>query len=225
MLKLTEGSALGNTQVQWNNITLNAEKWNDDKTRYGKVGTVQMLWGNSGSALKVYHDAAMDRKATSGDFEYHMYADVTHAPILGGYNLLNYIRADIDRFQNADATADNVTGTEVYGGYSSLGNTTTNNKIKITNTNNTNLNVYGGYTAGAGDSTNNHVTITATGKVKAAYGGYATAANSKAEGNSVTVALRMQERSAVRASIGERFPLIVRDSRRTMFPMFTAYIV
>lgn len=202
MLKLTEGSALGNTQVQWNNITLNAEKWNDDKTRYGKVGTVQMLWGNSGSALKVYHDAAMDRKATSGDFEYHMYADVTHAPILGGYNLLNYIRADIDRFQNADATAENVTGTAVYGGYSSLGNTTTNNKIKITNTNNTNLNVYGGYTAGVGDSTNNHVTITATGKVKAAYGGYVTAANSKAEGNSVTVALRMQEISAVRASIG-----------------------
>jgi len=93
----------------------------------------------------------------------------------------------LNRFRNADATADNVTGTAVYGGYSSLGNTTTNNKIKITNTDNTNLTVYGGYTAGAGDSTNNHVTITASGKVKAAYGGYATAADSKAEGNSVTV--------------------------------------
>ena len=189
MLKLTESNALGSSnQVQWKNITLNAEKWNDDKTRYGKIGTVQMLWGGAGSSLKVYHNAAMDRTATSGDFEYHMYTDVSTPPFgFFGYNVLTYIRADINRFKNADATADNVTGTAVYGGYSSLGNTTTNNKIKITNTDNTNLTVYGGYTAGAGDSTNNHVTITATGKVKAAYGGYATAANSKAEGNSVTV--------------------------------------
>ncbi|WP_313971908.1 autotransporter outer membrane beta-barrel domain-containing protein [uncultured Selenomonas sp.] len=188
MLKLTEGSAFGNTRVQWKNITLNAEKWHDDKTRYGKIGTVQMLWGGAGSSLKVYHDAVMDRTATSGDFEYHMYTDVSTPPFgFFGYNVLTYIRADINRFQNADATADSVTGMAVYGGYSSLGNTTTNNKIKITNTNNTNLTVYGGYTAGAGDSTNNHVTITTTGKVKAAYGGYATAANGKAEDNSVTV--------------------------------------
>ena len=188
MLKLTESNALGSSnQVQWKNITLNAEKWNDDKTRYGKIGTVQMLWGNSGGALKVYHDAAMDRKATSGDFEYHMYADVTHAPILGGYNLLNYIGADINRFQNADATADNVTGTAVYGGYSSLGNTTTNNKIKITNTNNTNLSVYGGYTAGDGNATNNHVTITATGKVGGVYAGRAQSAAGKAERNTITI--------------------------------------
>jgi len=188
MLKLTEGSALGNTQVQWNNITLNAEKWNDDKTRYGKIGTVQMLWGGAGSSLKVYHNAAMDRTATSGDFEYHMYTDVSTPPFgFFGYNVLTYIRADIDRFQNADATADNVTGTAVYGGYSSLGNTTTKNKIKITNTNNTNLNVYGGYTAGAGDSTKNTVTIAGASKVKNVYGGYVTAANAKADGNTVNI--------------------------------------
>ncbi|ANR70585.1 hypothetical protein AXF19_06060 [Selenomonas sp. oral taxon 126] len=188
MLKLTENNVLGSSnQVQWKNITLNAEKWHDDKTRYGKVGTVQMLWGASGSTLKVFHDAKMDRKATSGDFEYRMYADVTNAPIFGGYNLLTYIRADINRFQNADATANNVTGTAVYGGYSSLGNTTTENKIKITNTNNTNLNVYGGYTAGAGDSTKNTVTIAGTSKVKNVYGGYVTAANAKADGNTVNI--------------------------------------
>jgi len=156
-------------------------------------------WNSSGADLKIFNTEALDRKATSGDFEYHMYTDVTTPPTFFGYNMVNYVRADIDRFKNADATADNVTGTAVYGGYSSLGNTTTNNKIKITNTNNTNLNVYGGYTADAGDSTNNHVTIMPTGKVKSAYGGYATAANSKAEGNSVTVALRMQEISAVRS--------------------------
>ena len=189
MLKVTDSGGFGSTpDVQWKNITMSAEGWNADTTKYGRLGTMELLRTGSGADLKIFNTEALDRKATSGDFEYHMYTDVTTPPMsFFGYNMVNYVRADIDRFQNADATADNVTGTEVYGGYSSLGNTTTNNKIKITNTNNTNLNVYGGYTAGAGDSTNNHVTITATGKVKAAYGGYATAANSKAEGNSVTV--------------------------------------
>ena len=189
MLKMSDSGGFGSTpDVQWSKITMNAEGWNADTTKYGRLGTMELLRGTSGSDLKIFNSTVLDRKAKSGDFEYHMYTDVTTPPMAYfGYNMVNYVRADIDRFQNADATANNVTGTAVYGGYSSLGNTTTNNKIKITNTNNTNLNVYGGYTAGAGDSTNNHVTITATGKVKAAYGGYATAANSKAEGNSVTV--------------------------------------
>ena len=189
MLKVTDSGGFGSTpNVQWSKITMNAEGWNADTTKYGRLGTMELLRTGSGADLKIFNTAALDRKATSGDFEYHMYTDVTTPPMsFFGYNMVNYVRADINRFQNADATADNVTGTAVYGGYSSLGNTTTNNKIKITNTDNTNLTVYGGYTAGAGDSTNNHVTITATGKVKAAYGGYATAANSKAEGNSVTV--------------------------------------
>ncbi len=187
MLKMTDSGGFGSTpDVQWSNITLNAEGWNGDTTKYGRLGTMELLRVTSGADLKIFNSTVLDRKATSGDFEYHMYTDVATPPFFG-YNMVNYVRADIDRFQNADATADSVTGTAVYGGYSSLGNTTTNNKLKITNTNNTNLSVYGGYTAGAGDSTNNHVTITATGKVKAAYGGYATAADSKAEGNTVTV--------------------------------------
>ena len=189
MLKVTDSGGFGSTpNVQWSKITMNAEGWNADTTKYGRLGTMELLRTGSGADLKIFNTAALDRKATSGDFEYHMYTDVTTPPMsFFGYNMVNYVRADIDRFKNADATADNVTGTAIYGGYSSLGNTTTNNKIKITNTDNTNLTVYGGYTAGAGDSTNNHVTITATGKVKAAYGGYATAANSKAEDNTVTV--------------------------------------
>ena len=145
----------------------------------------------SGADLKIFTDATTnrktERKTTSGDFEYSMYTDVTNPPIYGDYVLVNYVRADIDRFQNADATADNGTGTAVYGGYSSLGNTTTNNKIKITNTNNTNLNVYGGYTAGNGDSTNNHVTITGTGKVGGVYAGRAQSAAGKAERNTITI--------------------------------------
>ena len=189
MLKVTDSGGFGSTpNVQWSKITMNAEGWNADTTKYGRLGTMELLRTGSGADLKIFNTAALDRKATSGDFEYHMYTDVTTPPMsFFGYNMVNYVRADIDRFKNADATADNVTGTEVYGGYSSLGNTTTNNKIKITNTNNTNLNVYGGYTAGAGDSTKNTVTIAGASKVKNVYGGYVTAANAKADGNTVNI--------------------------------------
>ena len=188
MLKVTDSGGFGSTpNVQWSKITMNAEGWNADTTKYGRLGTMELLRTGSGADLKIFNTEALDRKATSGDFEYHMYTDVATPPMFFGYNMVNYVRADIDRFQNADATADNVTGTAVYGGYSSLGNTTTNNKIKITNTNNTNLNVYGGYTAGNGDSTNNHVTITGTGKVGGVYAGRAQSAAGKAERNTITI--------------------------------------
>ena len=168
----------------WKNFSLTGKENDTDKTKYGRIGNINLLFAYSGSDMKIGNYTTGGKKGTTGDYEYRM---ESNGSTFYGEHTASLIKANVDRFQNADATADNVTGTEVYGGYSSLGNTTTNNKIKITNTNNTNLNVYGGYTAGAGDSTNNHVTITATGKVKAAYGGYATAANSKAENNSVNV--------------------------------------
>ena len=168
----------------WKNFSLTGKENDTDKTKYGRIGNINLLYAYSGSDMKIGNYTTGGKKGTTGDYEYHMEAD---GGTFMGSRSSQLIKANVDRFKNADATADNVTGTAVYGGYSSLGNTTTNNKIKIKNTNNTNLTVYGGYTAGAGDSTNNHVTITATGKVKAAYGGYATAANSKAENNSVTV--------------------------------------
>ena len=195
MLNLTESHAFGNnSQVQWKNITLNVEKWNDDKTRYGR-NTVQMLLGSSGSSLTVYHDAKMERKESSGDFEYRMYADVTHAPVMGGYNLLSYVRADVDRFQNADATYDGeaIAGNNLYGGYSSLGHTTTNNKLKVTAlpTAGHLTNVYGGYAAGAGDSTDNHVTVSLANRTQQITGRVVggTAATEKAAiaGNTVTI--------------------------------------
>ena len=168
----------------WKNFSLTGKENDTDKTKYGRIGNINLLHAYSGSDMKIGNYTTGGKKGTTGDYEYHM---ESNGHTFFGEHTASLIKANVDRFKNADATADNVTGTAVYGGYSSFGNTTTNNKIKITNTNNTNLSVYGGYTAGAGDSTNNHVTITATGKVKAAYGGYATAANSKAEGNSVTV--------------------------------------
>ncbi|AEC00836.1 hypothetical protein Selsp_1882 [Selenomonas sputigena ATCC 35185] len=193
MLKMSDSGGFGSTpNVQWSKITMNAEGWNADTTKYGRLGTMELLRTGSGADLKIFNTEALDRKATSGDFEYHMYTDVITPPMsFFGYNMVNYVRADIDRFKNADATADNVTGTAVYDGYSSFGNTTTNNKIKITNTNNTNLNVYGGYTVGAGDSTNNHVSVSLDSRAKQigkmVVGGTATASNSAIVGNSVTV--------------------------------------
>ena len=180
---LTLGSGNLGSGADWNKLNLDLSGWAGDTTKYGKIGTVTLMHSNSGSDIVFNNYAA--KTGSSGDFEYNITA--TPSMLFPTRTLTTDVTAEVNRFQNVDATADNVTGTEVYGGYSSLGNTTTNNKIKITNTNNTNLSVYGSYTAGDGNATNNHVTITATGKVKAAYGGYATAADSKAEGNTVTV--------------------------------------
>ena len=180
---LTLGSGNLGSGADWNKLNLDLSGWAGDTTKYGKIGTVTLMHSNSGSDIVFNNYAA--KTGSSGDFEYNITA--MPSMLFPTRTLTTDVTAEVNRFQNVDATADNVTGTEVYGGYSSLGNTTTNNKIKITNTNNTNLSVYGGYTAGDGNATNNHVTITATGKVKAAYGGYATAADSKAEGNTVTV--------------------------------------
>ena len=168
----------------WKNFSLTGKENDTDKTKYGRIGNINLLHAYSGSDMKIGNYTTGGKKGTTGDYEYHM---ESNGHTFFGEHVASLIKANVDRFKNADATADNVTGTAVYGGYSSLGNTTTNNKIKITNTNNTNLNVYGGYTAGAGDSTKNTVTIAGTSKVKNVYGGYVTAANAKAEGNTVNI--------------------------------------
>ena len=168
----------------WKNFSLTGKENDTDKTKYGRIGNINLLHAYSGSDMKIGNYTTGGKKGTTGDYEYHM---ESNGSTFFGEHTASLIKANVDRFKNADATADNVTGTAVYGGYSSLGNTTTKNKIKITNTNNTNLNVYGGYTAGAGDSTKNTVTIAGASKVKNVYGGYVTAANAKADGNTVNI--------------------------------------
>lgn len=186
MLDIGDYRAFGSqTPAEWSKITLTGKENDTDKTKYGRVGTITLMSSHSGGGLSINGYAVGGRTGTTGDYEYKLYTDINF--IFSQPVGATYVRADINRFQNADATANNVTGTAVYGGYSSLGNTTTENKIKITNTNNTNLNVYGGYTASAGDSTKNTVTIAGTSKVKNVYGGYVTAANAKADGNTVNI--------------------------------------
>jgi len=168
----------------WKNFSLTGKENDTDKTKYGRIGNINLLFAYSGSDMKIGNYTTGGKKGTTGDYEYHMEADGGN---FMGSRSSQLIKANVDRFKNADATADNVTGTALYGGYSSLGNTTTNNKIKITNTNNTNLSVYGGYTAGDGNATNNHVTITGTGKVGGVYAGRAQSAAGKAERNTITI--------------------------------------
>ena len=186
MLTMDTGSfGLGYGKAfDWKNFSLTGKENDTDKTKYGRIGNINLLFAYSGSDMKIGNYTTGGKKGTTGDYEYHM---ESNGHTFFGEHVASLIKANVDRFKNADATADNVTGTAVYGGYSSLGNTTTNNKIKITNTNNTNLNVYGGYTAGNGDSTNNHVTITGTGKVGGVYAGRAQSAAGKAERNTVTI--------------------------------------
>ena len=172
----------------WENFSLTGKENDTDKTKYGRIGNINLLFAYSGSDMKIGNYTTGGKKGTTGDYEYHMEADGGN---FMGSRSSQLIKANIDRFKNADATADNVTGTAVYGGYSSLGNTTTNNKIKVTNTNNTGLSVYGGYTAGNGDSTNNHVIVSLDSRAKQigkmVVGGTAMASNSAIVGNSVTV--------------------------------------
>ena len=186
MLTMDTGSfGLGYGKAfDWKNFSLTGKENDTDKTKYGRIGNINLLFAYSGSDMKIGNYTTGGKNGTTGDYEYHI---ESNGHTFFGEHVASLIKANVDRFKNSDATADNVTGTAVYGGYSSLGNTTTNNKIKITNTNNTNLNVYGGYTAGNGDSTNNHVTITGTGKVGGVYAGRAQSAAGKAERNTVTI--------------------------------------
>ncbi|WP_037346697.1 autotransporter outer membrane beta-barrel domain-containing protein [Selenomonas sp. oral taxon 138] len=185
MLTMGTGS-IGGT-ANWTKLMLDAAGWNNDKTKYGNIGNVILMHAGSGSDIVFSNYAAKTGK--SGDFEYNITAQA--GMLYPTRTQTQNVTATLSRFKNADATANNVTGTEVYGGYSSLGNTTTNNKIKITNTNNANLSVYGGYTAGAGDSTDNHVTVSLDSRAKQigkmVVGGTATVSNSAIVGNSVTV--------------------------------------
>ena len=186
---LTLGSGNLGSGADWNKLNLDLSGWAVDTTKYGKIGTVTLMHSNSGSDIVFNNYAA--KTGSSGDFEYNITA--TPSMLFPTRTLTMDVTAEVNRFQNVDATADNVTGTEVYGGYSSLGHTTTNNKLKVTAlpTAGHLTNVYGGYTAGAGDSTDNHVTVSLANRTQQITGRVVggTAATEKAAiaGNTVTI--------------------------------------
>ena len=144
----------------WKNFSLTGKENDTDKTKYGRIGNVNLLFAYSGSDMKIGNYTTGGKKGTTGDYEYHM---ESNGSTFFGEHTASLIKADIDRFQNADATYDGeaIAGNNLYGGYSSLGHTTTHNKLKVTAlpTAGHLTNVYGGYTKGAGDSKVNHVTV------------------------------------------------------------------
>ena len=176
----------------WKNFSLTGKENDTDKTKYGRIGNVNLLLAYSGSDMKIGNYTTGGKKGTTGDYEYHM---ESNGSTFFGEHIASLIKADIDRFQNADATYDGeaIAGNNLYGGYSSLGHTTTNNKLKVTAlpTAGHLTNVYGGYTKGAGDSTDNHVTVSLANRTQQITGRVVggTAATEKAAitGNTVTI--------------------------------------
>ena len=176
----------------WKNFSLTGKENDKDKTKYGRIGNINLLLAYSGSDMKIGNYTTGGKKGTTGDYEYHM---ESNGSTLFGEHTASLIKADIDRFQNADATygGEAIAGNNLYGGYSSLGHTTTKNKLKVTAlpTAGHLTNVYGGYAADAGDSTDNHVTVSLANRTQQITGRVVggTAATEKAAimGNTVTI--------------------------------------
>ena len=109
------------------------------------------------------------------------------------YQTIRYNRNQFKGVTKSVATNGNE---NVYGGFSSIGNTTTGNKVTITGTTTPGtVDVYGGYTEGDGttadvtkryDSVGNTVTM-AGGTVNDIHGGYTSTTVGKATDNTVTV--------------------------------------
>ena len=92
------------------------------------------------------------------------------------------------------ATTATSTSTEMWGGRSAAGNTTTGNRISVNDTGKT---VYGGYTSGKGgtaaDKNDSHTNIvTVTGGNMTVYGGWTNVATGKAVSNTVNVTANAQ---------------------------------
>lgn len=189
MLTMGTGS-IGGT-ANWTKLTLDAAGWNNDKTKYGNIGNVILMHAGSGSDIVFSNYAA--KTGTSGDFEYNITAQA--GMLYPTRTQTQNVTAALNRFQNADATygGEAIAGNNLYGGYSSLGHTTTKNKLKVTAlpTAGHLTNVYGGYAADAGDSTDNHVTVSLANRTQQITGRVVggTAATEKAAiaGNTVTI--------------------------------------
>ena len=192
----SDGFGGGSTQrpVEWSKITLTGKENDTDKTKYGRVGTITLVQSHSGSDLFINNYAVGGRTGTTGDYEYKLYTDNTFIFLqpVGA----SYVRADVDRYQNSDAEYNGtaVTNNTVYGGYSSLGNTTNNNKLTIKAVPSGGLSsAYGAATTGtAGSATNNTLTVESTGtaRIASVYGGAVTNAANPGVVTGNTVALK-----------------------------------
>ena len=198
MITITE--SMTGAKYDWSKINLDVSEWTKDTSKYGR-NAVDLMQHSSGTDLIIDKDTYGGVKTgVSGDFEYTVRPD--NDSTSGVFDkTTQYIHANVDRFQHARGVyngAVHPSDGNVYGGYSSGKNTTTDNQLKVTGLPTGNLTaVYGGYTDNASgdgtkDSTQNTVTVastvdTATKTIGSVYGGYTKATTGKAAENTATI--------------------------------------
>ena len=154
-------NASGTPQTfEWSKISVTgASDWMS-----GATGSKYVTLYHGGVPLTLNHYAVTG--TTSGDFEYGLRSDTT-TPTAATVSA-SKIYFEGNKFKNAKVTYDAsnplvASETTVYAGMSTLGNTTTNNKLTIDGLalNASSTKYYGGYTQSpTGDSTKNEVVLT-----------------------------------------------------------------
>ena len=190
MLTLTENNGFnGGNLFDWTKLDVDTSRLSGNTV----IGNATLLTGTT-NGLKFSNYAGRNRTtaATDGDYETALRTDTNTGTA-------SKVILDYNRFQNnTNATYDGSTPattlpdgtTEVYGGISYAGNTTTNNHLTITNLQDDLTFAYGGKTAAlAGNTVNNSVTVTGTGskKIDNINGGYTGKADGVAEKNRVII--------------------------------------
>lgn len=190
MLTLTENNGFnGGNLFDWTKLDVDTSRLSGNTV----IGNATLLTGTT-NGLKFSNYAGRNRTtaATNGDYETALRTDTNTGTA-------SKVILDYNRFQNnTNATYDGSTPattlpdgtTEVYGGISYAGNTTTNNHLTITNLQADLTFAYGGKTAAlAGNTVNNSVTVTGTGskKIDNINGGYTGKADGVAEKNRVII--------------------------------------
>ena len=154
----------GATQgFKWSDIEVeNPSAWQN-----GAVGSKRVTLYQGPTIQLTNYDATSPVNGTSGDYEYGLTTNTTAAPGTSTVGA-SEIYFDRNKFKNAKVTYDAsnplvASETTVYAGTSTLGNTTTNNKLTIDGLalNASSTKYYGGYTqSSTGDSTKNEVVLT-----------------------------------------------------------------
>ena len=206
MLTLTEdGNALGRG-VSLEDFSVDAAGWSGTtaegkpdgvKKYYGNVGTITLMkdgktpnnptLSNRASNLYITNPSAQPT-GVSGDYEYRLsvnsYTTRDHPLTPVHSTAWNEVKAELHRFQNADATysSSSIVNGKIYGGYSIWKNQIVqNNKLKITNAGGTllpdgryqgTLEAYGGYSTTGAHVMKNALTMTG-GVMQNLYGGHA----------------------------------------------------
>ena len=204
---LNEDVASGDTMLRTESVVQDF-----DWTKISVEGASTWLSGSSGTKRVYLYDGHNDVtltnygtspvNGTSGNYEYGITTNTTtpNATTVGAKK----IYFDRNQFQNANVkydtdpsspalpSASGLFNGAIYGGTSTLGNTTKDNKLTVDGRNINGRNLYGGYTqSSVGDSTGNEVILKNTTANNSAYhtsvyGGWSAQGN--ATGNTITLA-------------------------------------